>query len=188
MRPTLDAVRDAAFACLEEGAVDPGSVWHTPTLANVDAAGWASQRSVVLRGWDFSTRALEIHTDSRSAKYMALKRGPKASLHGWDPRRQVQLRLRGPVALHVGDAVAQAAWDRLRPASRATYGVMPGPGASLQHPDDTWQAEENQGYAVFCVIHLVVEELEWLRLEQGSHARARFSWDNGVTRSMWLVP
>jgi len=188
MTPTLADALATAFACLAEGAADPGSVWHTPTLANTDSAGFASQRSVVLRGWDAAARRLEIHTDTRSAKYAALCRRPEVSLHGWDHARRVQLRLRGQVRLHVGDATAEAAWAGLRPATRATYRVLPGPGAELQHAHDTGQADEQSAFAVFCVIRMTVQELEWLHLEQGSHARARFCWDNDGLVSMWLVP
>jgi hypothetical protein len=185
---SLEDVLATAFAHLAEGASDPASVWHTPTLANIDESGLASQRSVVLRAWDPATRTLEIHTDTRSAKYEALRQRPEASLHGWDPARRVQLRLHGDVLLHVGDAAAQAAWDILRPATRATYGVLPGPGTEITHAHDTSRAEEKAGFSVFCVIRMPVQVLEWLQLEQGSQARARFRWDNGTCRSMWLVP
>jgi hypothetical protein len=185
---SLDDVLATAFAHLAEGASDPASVWHTPSLANIDASGLAAQRTVVLRAWDLATRTLEIHTDTRSAKYEALCQRPAASLHGWDPARRVQLRLRGDVKLHVGDPTAQAAWDILRPATRATYGVLPGPGTAITHAHGTSQAEEKAAFSVFCVIRMPVHELEWLQLEQGSQARARFHWDNGSVRSMWLVP
>jgi pyridoxamine 5'-phosphate oxidase len=188
MKPSLEDVLASAFACLAEGAEDPASAWHTPTLANVDSTGFASQRSVVLRHWDAAARTLDIHTDTRSAKYEAFLHDPKASLHGWHPESRIQLRLRGFVQLHVGDDTAKAAWGGLRPATRATYGVLPGPGTIVQHAQDTSQAEESAGLAVFCVIRMAVCELEWLQLEQGSQARARFRWDNGTCRSMWLVP
>jgi pyridoxamine 5'-phosphate oxidase len=180
MTLTLDVALATAFACLAEGAADPGSVWHTPTLANLDDAGFASQRSVVMRGWDQAARVIEIHTDIRSAKYEAFEENPKASLHGWDSARRIRQ--------HTNDVVAQAAWQRLRPASRATYGVLPGPGTALRHPHDTRQSDEIQSFAAFCVIQMTVHDLEWLRLEQGSHARARFHWDNGIQASTWLVP
>jgi hypothetical protein len=188
MTRSLDAVLSEAFACLAEGAGDFASVWHTPTLANIDAQGFPSQRSVVLRGWDAATRCLDIHTDSRSAKYEALRQAPSASLHGWDARRQVQLRLRGQVQLHAHDPVARAAWVALRPASRATYTLVPGPGALLQAAGQTREVSEIEGFGVFCVIKLTVDVLEWLHLEQGSHARAEFRWDNDVRHSTWLAP
>ena len=188
MTRSLDAALTDAFACLAEGAGQPASVWHTPTLANVDAQGFASQRSVVLRGWDEATRCLEIHTDTRSAKFEAFRQDPKVSLHGWDARRQMQLRLRGEIQLYAHDPVARAAWVALRPASRATYTVMPGPGAMLLAPGDTREVSEIEGFGVFCVIRLTVSELEWLHLAQGSQARARFRWDNDGRHAMWLVP
>jgi pyridoxine/pyridoxamine 5'-phosphate oxidase len=188
MTLSLDAVLSEAFGYLAEGAADPGSLWHTPSLANIDAQGIVSQRTVVLRAWDADARRADIHTDTRSAKYEALRHDPRASLHGWDPQRQVQLRLRGQVQLHAHDPVARAAWVALRPASRATYTVIPGPGATLLGPGETKEVSEIEGFAAFCVLRLTIDELEWLHLEQGSHARARFRWDNGTINSMWLVP
>ena len=188
MTRSLDTVLEEALACLAEGAADRSSLWHTPTLANIDAQNMVSQRSVVLRAWDAATHCAEIHTDTRSAKYEALRHDPRASLHGWDPVRRVQLRLRGQVVLHAHDPVARAAWVALRPASRATYTVMPGPGAAILAPDDTREVSEIEGFAAFCVIKLTIDELEWLHLEQGSQARARFRWDNDGRHSMWLVP
>jgi hypothetical protein len=188
MTRSLDTVLNEALACLAEGAADPASLWHTPTLANIDAQNVVSQRSVVLRAWDSATRCAEIHTDTRSAKFEALRHDPRASLHGWDPQRRVQLRLRGQVQVHAHDPVARAAWVALRPASRATYTVVPGPGAMLLAPGETREVSEIEGFGVFCVLKLTVSELEWLHLEQGSQARAQFRWDNGTINSMWLVP
>jgi pyridoxamine 5'-phosphate oxidase len=188
MMQGLDDVLAQAFACLAEGATASDSVWHTLTLANIDIEGFVSQRSVVVRGWDSASRCLEIHTDTRSAKVEALRRDARASVHGWDARRRVQLRVRGAMELHSNDPVAQAAWVRLRPSSRATYTIVPGPGTILRQPGETSESTEMEGYVVFCVLRLTVCELEWLHLEQGSYARARFCWDNSVARSMWLVP
>lgn len=188
MPQSLESLLETAFALLKEGAERPNAPFHTPTLATTGPDGGPRLRTVVLRAWDRTNRRLEIHTDTRSGKHSELLQAPVAALHGWDPAARIQLRIRGTVRLHVADAVCRTAWDRLRPASRATYAVMPGPGTLINHPQNTAQTDESAGFPVFCVIHLTCHELEWLHLEQGSYARARFCWDNGTLTPMWLVP
>jgi hypothetical protein len=129
-----------------------------------------------------------MHTDTRSAKVAAFARQPAAALHVWDTARRVQIRLRGAVRLHVGDAVAVAAWAQLRASSRATYCMEPGPGTVINSPHDTHARDEHAGFSVFCVIHLRIHALEWLHLEHGNYQRALFRWDNGILAPMWLVP
>jgi hypothetical protein len=145
-------------------------------------------RTVVLRGCDSDGRWLEMHTDTRSAKYAEFCRNAAAALHFWDAARQQQMRVTGRIALHSGDQVARQAWGRLRAASRAIYGVDPGPGSVIAAPHAVRQASEAAAFEVFCVMRLRFDTLEWLHLEHGSHARARFCWDNGSFTPMWLVP
>jgi hypothetical protein len=188
MPTSLDAVLARACALLAEGVEDAASPFRTPTLASVDPDGCPSLRSVVLRGFDTAGRCLEMHTDTRSAKVVELARQPAAALHVWDAARRVQLRVRGRVSLQAGDAVAEAAWSRLRGSSRATYGVGPGPGTAIASPHDTHARDEHLWFSVFCVVHLRFDSLEWLHLEHGSYERALFRWDNGILTPMWLVP
>jgi hypothetical protein len=184
----LDDVLANALALLGEGVADAASPFRTPTLAGVDADGWPALRSVVLRGFDNAARCLEMHTDTRSAKVAAFEQRPAAALHVWDAARRVQVRVRGAVRLHAGDEVAKAAWGRLQPGSRATYCVEPGPGTAIKSPHDTHARGEQEGFSVFCVLHMHFDALEWLHLEHGHHRRALFRWENGVLTPMWRVP
>lgn len=185
---TLDGLLAECLVLLAEGASDPGSVWHSPALATVAADGSPQLRTVILRSFDPETLSVETHTDIRSAKYAELLARPTAALHGWDRERRVQMRLSGRVTLHTADMQADAAWAGLRPASRATYRVQPGPGTKLDLPSKTTDGSEASGRTVFCVIRLAVHTLEYLRLGQDSHLRARFVWADGARTGMWLVP
>ena len=184
----LSDVLTESAALLAEGAADPASLWHNPTLVTLGADGTPQARIVVLRRFDLASRQIETHTDARSAKYAELQAHPAASLHGWDGARRVQLRLTGDVALHTGGRVADAAWAALRPQSRATYRVVPGPGTVLRAPDAIGEIDEDAARAVFCVLRLTFGTLEYLRLGQGSHRRARFGWAGERRTAMWLVP
>jgi pyridoxine/pyridoxamine 5'-phosphate oxidase len=188
MPASLSAILDTAFALLAEGVADPASPFRTPTLASLGADEYPALRSVVLRGADIAARCLEIHTDTRSAKFAEISVNPRAALHIWDAARRIQLRLRGTVALHVADGVAEAAWARLSPSSRSTYCVAPGPGVAIASPHATHAVGEDAGFSVFCVLRLAFAELEWLHLEHGCHNRASFRWHNGEVTPTWLAP
>jgi hypothetical protein len=188
MPESLIDVLAATFALLAEGAANPASPFHTPTLASIGADGGPALRTVVLRGFDNAARWLEMHTDTRSAKVSEFSRHHSAALHAWDPAKKVQIRVSGQIALHAGDQVAAAAWGRLRATSRATYRVAPGPGTMIASPQDTHDVDEAAAFSVFCVMRMRFDVLEWLHLEHGSYARARFRWDNGTFTPMWLVP
>ncbi len=185
---SLDDVLAQALAYLAHGASDPGSRWRRLSLATTGTDLRPQARTVVLRAFDTRQRLLDVHTDARSAKAAELRRAPFASLHGWDEALRVQLRASGPVSLHVQDEVAGDSWARLRPESRATYGVMPGPGTVIADPDAIAASGDTAAYRVFCVIRLRIEVLEWLHLAQSSHRRARFCWHGSNLTTMWLVP
>ncbi len=188
MTQSLDAVRQASEALLAEGAANPGSVWRNPALVTLGAGPVPQARTVVLRRFDAANTLVEIHADTRSAKIGELAVQPAACLHGWDAARQVQLRLTGRATLHVSGPVADAAWDALRPQSRATYDVRPGPGTVIASPEQTAHASEAEARAAFCVITLTYDSLEYLHLGKDGHERARFTWSNGTLTSDWLVP
>ncbi len=184
---SLDDIRQASEALLAEGAADPGSVWRSPALVTAGADGAPQARTVVLRRFEAGERFLEVHADARSAKIGELATRPDAGLHGWDAARQVQLRLTGRASLHRTGPVADAAWAALRPQSRATYDVLPGPGTVIASPERTSHVGE-EARGAFCVIRLAYTTLEYLHLGKDGHRRARFTWSGGALVSDWLVP
>jgi hypothetical protein len=188
MPASLTDTLNKAFALLADAAANPASPFHTPALAGIGADGAPAVRTVVLRGFENATRSLAMHTDTRSAKVTDFARNAAAALHFWNPETRVQIRVSGQIALHAGDQVAEAAWTNLRDSSRATYRVEPGPGTVISAPHDTHASSEEAAFSVFCVMLMRISSLEWLHLAHGSHARARFRWDNGEFTPMWLVP
>ncbi len=56
------------------------------------------------------------------------RRRPRVSLHAYDPKAKIQVRIEGTARLHGQDAVARAAWAASRPMSRIGYATAPGPG------------------------------------------------------------
>ena len=169
-----------------QGATDPGSPWRNLALGTVGLDGTPQIRTVVLRR--FAGLVLDVHTDTRSAKYLELRANQAATLHGWDAASAIQLRACGQARLHVDDTVASEAWATLRPQTRATYRVQPGPGTPLAAADAVLpDATDAQARAVFCVIRLEVRALDWLHLAKDGNRRARFHWVDGAAQAEWVV-
>ena len=185
--PELQAALELAIACLAEGASTPGGPWATPTLLTGGPAG-AALRTVVLRRFSAAERWLEFHTDARSPKMAALLADPAVALHVWDPGRRVQVRLRG-MATMLGAAEAAAIWQGLPAVTRDIYAVALAPGTPVASPGmAAHRPDEAAALAIFRVVRVGIEELEWLHLAPEQHRRARFTWANGVSEATWLAP
>jgi hypothetical protein len=189
MTDDLDAVLAAAFACLSEGASRPDSPWRHMALGTVAESGQPRIRTLVLRAFDAGARTLDLHTDRRSAKFREVQANPLACAHVWNAASGEQLRLEGSISMHAGDAVAQSAWDVLRPASKNTYSALPGPGWIIDDPDEAWPVlSDASAFTVFVVLRFSIKQLEYLLIRESVHRRARFTWEAGVSAPMWLAP
>ncbi len=188
-----DILRDC-FERLARGKADRRSPFHTPTMATIGLDGRPRQRVVVLRGVDPAARTLRFHTDRRSDKAAELARDPRVALTGYDPGAKIQIRVEGTAALHTDDAVADAAWEGSRMASRACYATAPAPGTPLGAPEafslPETDADILAGRAHFCAVVVAVARIEWLYLKFDGHRRARFEWPRagGEPVMDWLVP
>ncbi|MCA3380140.1 MAG: pyridoxamine 5'-phosphate oxidase family protein, partial [Roseomonas sp.] len=123
-----------AFRLLADAVPNRRSPFHTPTLASLDDAGAPSLRTVVLRGFDAGSRRLRFHTDRRSDKARGMARDPRVMMHFYDAALHIQLRVVGQAALHLDDAVADAAWAASRSSSRMCYAAPDASGAIVPAP------------------------------------------------------
>jgi pyridoxine/pyridoxamine 5'-phosphate oxidase len=184
----LQAVLPAAFACLAEGAADPASPFRTPALATAGPGAAPGLRTLVLRRFLPDARAVELHTDARSPKMAALRADPRAALLFWHAGRRVQLRLEGPVTIATGPEADQS-WAALPPGSRATYAVSLPPGTPIANPAEARpDLPPAAARAVFTVLRLGFDTLEYLSLARGAQCRARFVWSGETLVATWLVP
>ena len=183
----LDQVPHLAWEMLKDGAARGRAPFHTPVLANV-ADGQPEARTVVLRIADPDTRELVCHTDQRSPKVSALATSGSVLWVFYDPDAKVQLRLRGPSALHHGDEMAAARWAASRPDSRLCYQNPFAPGAEVPAPEAAHPDAEADGYTNFTAIRCSVESFDWLYLDARGHRRAAFEWQQGTWLGRWVAP
>jgi pyridoxine/pyridoxamine 5'-phosphate oxidase len=184
---SLADILDRACNALAEGVAQAASPFRFLTLATAGPAGPAL-RTMVLRRFTRQGPEIDFHTDARSSKLMHLARAPNVGVHGWDPAGRAQIRIAGLAACLDAAACADI-WQSLSATTRSTYAVTAGPGTPIAAPDQaTRNLDPATAQAVFRVIRVRVEELEWLCLATNPHQRARFTFANGAAHSTWLTP
>lgn len=190
----LDASYDEAWTLLKRGKADRRSPFHTPSIASVDTNGCPQVRTVVLRGADQDTATLRFHTDVRSRKIPELRAQPCVSVHVYDKKAKIQLRLTGHATAHTDGPVKEEAWAASREMSRECYRLNKAPGTFVGDAND-WMipqdpAHEDVGKDNFVAVSIKLSALEWLYLARGGHRRAYFEIapDGGIVSSAWMVP
>jgi len=150
--------------------------WRTPALATSDASGPAV-RTVVLRGAEQGCQRLDFHTDCRAQKVLQINNHEDVAWMFYDAFTKEQLRCRGPVRIHSGDASALQAWEQLNSVSRLTYAQGPKPG----EPWDTngqgtdrlrdSASQERTAFANFMLVRCTVRCMDWLQLGETANVR-----------------
>ena len=192
---SLTDIDASAWAELETAAANPHSGFRYVNLCSVDVEGRAQARMVVLRSADGSTRSLEFHTDTRSAKWLELSANPEVTVLGFCPQARLQLRLQGRVERHgPGSEIADAAWNGLPGRTRMTYAGGP-PGderafETLDVPVPPDPVDEAEGKARFGVLRFRPRTLDWFELRQPDNRRAIFAYDEtgALASCRWVNP
>lgn len=188
----LEQIPDTAWELLREGVNSARSPLHTPCLGTLGANG-PSLRTVVLRHCDEPQRLIGCHSDGRSAKVREVKREPQSSWLFYDRDRKLQLRLAGPVSVHLEDNVADRAWANTRAMGRACYNATTGPGQFVPQPATapsriSAQEEEQSARGHFAVIACRIDFIDWLLLSAKGHRRAQFQWSGEGWTGHWVSP
>ena len=191
----VEEVELAAWGELEAAAASPDSGVRYVNLCSVDAENLPQARMVVLRRTDVTKRMLELHTDTRSAKWREFGAHPYATLLGYCSQTRLQLRLQGTVELHApGSSVAETAWEMLPARTRATYaGGPPGDELALatnEKPSASKPVNDADGKLHFGVLAFRAGILDWFQLRREGNRRARFTYDPAgvVMASEWINP
>ncbi|MBX4883842.1 pyridoxamine 5'-phosphate oxidase [Rhizobium bangladeshense] len=186
----LGEVDASTWSSLEAATNDPQSGFRFINLCSVDAAGRPQARMVVLRRVDTAARLLEIHTDTRSPKWLELSHNPFATILGFCASTRVQLRLVGAVRLYSpGSELAEKAWSELSTWTRSTYAGGP-PGNELGNDESVPAEVEADGKTFFGVVSFHAESLDWFELRSADNRRAVFGYSHlgAVMAARWINP
>ena len=183
----LEATLDFVRGFLEAGVRNRRLASHAPALCTLDDNGGPTVRTVILRGVDWPTRTLEIHTDVRSGKWSEIDARPAVALHVYDRRKHMQLRIFGRAALDRDGPLADAAFAAARPSSLEVYRVAGVPGTPIEAPAAA-ALRDGDVRDVFGVVTVRFSTIEYLFIGRSGHRRARFAFGEDATDATWLVP
>ncbi|MEM6477783.1 MAG: pyridoxamine 5'-phosphate oxidase family protein [Pseudomonadota bacterium] len=177
---TLNGVLDRAWQMLVRGVNDPRHAARTPTLATMSKEG-PEQRTLVLRQANRAAGTLTLFTDAATSKVRQLRDDPRASLHIWDKRSQIQLRIAAHVSMTPGE---REIWDQMPEGAREVYGVEPAPGTRISDPEGF---HRNSNADKFLKLTLQIVKIELVTLGLPIHRRAEFKASDNW-RGHWLAP
>ena len=89
----LDDFLDFGWAQISRGKADKKSPARHPTFVTSSADGFPNARTLVMRRCDRKNNQIEFHTDTASSKMLALKENPRAGIHIWLPKVQLQIQM-----------------------------------------------------------------------------------------------
>lgn len=178
----LAAFLDEAWQHLARGVADAKSPARYPTFATTSPDGWPEARTVAMRAAIRTEGFVEVHTDIETPKITALRHSPRASLHIWLPRADVQIRLQAQVEILTGPGIDDD-WARVPVGSRVSYGTQPIPGTPISSVYDYEKPALRDRFAVLRC-HLVDIDLVHLGAQ---HRRAVYRADTNW-QGTWVAP
>lgn len=179
---TTEGIWTKVWNTLGRGVADAKHPARRPTFATVSSDGWPEARTVVLRTADQDAGTITIHTDLFSDKINSLRAHPRAALHIWDAKQNLQIRLQAEVSISSG-AQTRALWDKIPDHAQQSYGVTPAPGTPIKTALDYVKDPDP---ATFAVLHCIVTTIDAVHLG-ADHRRVCFS-RLGHWQGQWLSP
>ncbi len=171
-------------AALNDG-VKAGHPFHTMVMGTVGLDRMARLRTVVLRKFedDFS---LWCYTDRRSKKVMHLIENDKVSLLFYDPEKKIQLKIEGLGTLVETPELIREVYQGFSEKATRDYRTTTAPGSTVASPNEVDYLDEEHH---LCILKIQPYKIEYLRLDEPSHVRIRFSRDgSGGWEGEYLVP
>ncbi len=178
----LDDFLDFGWVQIYRGIADKKSPARHPTFVTSSSDGFPNARTLVIRRCDQNNNQIEFHTDTDSSKMYALKENPRAGIHIWLPKVQLQIQMEVIVQVKVGDVTIKN-WRNVPTNSRVAYGTIPSPGSVIEGPFDYDHAPDQRRFAVLVCdiqsIQLLLLGVKHIR----AHYKKTTNW-----QGEWLSP
>ena len=178
----LNNFLDFGWAQISRGKVDKKSPAKHPSFVTLNADGFPNARTLVMRRRDRKNNQIEFHTDTASSKMLALEENPRAGIHIWLPKVQLQIQMNVVVEVKVGD-ITIPNWRNIPNNSRVVYGTIPTPGTVIETPLAYDHAPNQKRFAVL-VCHIQSIQLLYLGVK---HIRAYYKKTTNW-QGEWLSP
>ena len=178
----LDIFLDFGWAQISRGKADKKSPARNPTFVTSSADGFPNARTLVMRRSDRKNNKIEFHTDTASSKMSELEENPRAGIHIWLPKVQLQIQMDVVVEVMVG-VMTIPNWRDVPINSRDAYGTIPSPGNIIESPFAYDHAPDQKRFAVL-VCHIQSIQLLLLGVK---HIRACYKKTTNW-QGEWLSP
>ena len=143
----LEDFLDFGWAQISRGKADKKWPARHPTFVTSSVDGFPNARTLIMRQSDRKNNQIEFHTDTASSKMLDLERNPRAGIHIWLPKVQLQIQFDIVVEVKVGD-ITIPYWKNVPNNSRVAYGTIPSPGNVLESPLAYDHAPDQKRFAV----------------------------------------
>ena len=178
----LDDFLEFGWAQIYRGKADKKSPARHPTFVTSSIDGFPNARTLVMRRCDQKNNKIEFHTDTASSKIFALKENPRAGIHIWLPKVQLQIQMEVIVQVKVGD-ITIPYWRDVPTNSRVDYGTIPTPGTAIESPHAYKYKPDQKRFAVLVCdiqsIQLLLLGVKHIR----AHYKKLTNW-----QGEWLSP
>jgi len=156
---------------------------RAPTVITT-AQNIPNARTMILR--DVTSSSLIFFTDKRSPKIQDIKSNPNTTIHCYDAKKKLQLRIRAQTCL-LEDHPNRNRWRSMGLNRFQDYGSALSPGTAIEEtassPASLEIAREN-----FCILCANVTAIELLKLSRDGHQRVEWIVKNDLWTLTHLVP
>lgn len=181
-----DQIPNWIAAQLLRAGADRRSALRWPVLVTGPSSTGGAGRVVVLRHFETKPHRAIIYTDTRSAKVEDLTANPNAELVFFDPKRMLQIRLRGTARLHLEGSKRDGVFNALSDRGRLDYSTTTPPGSEL--PRDGPERDVARARDHFAVIEIESETYDVLSLARDGHRRVKTKKEDGMWQASWVNP
>ncbi|MEO9510660.1 MAG: pyridoxamine 5'-phosphate oxidase family protein [Flavobacteriaceae bacterium] len=169
---------------LQSGTAVKGHPFRFFSFASLGKDQTIGLRTVVLRQVSSSLQ-LTFYTDARSPKIEELQKNNSVSALFYHPSKMIQLRIEGNAIIEKDETVLKKHWETIPDGGEKDYNTAKPPGDSISA---SREVEYLNGAYHFCMVHIVPNSMDFLKLGKEKHSRIRFSLINKKWKQEFLVP
>jgi pyridoxine/pyridoxamine 5'-phosphate oxidase len=171
---------------IHRGALDSKHPFRYMNLGTMGKE-YPEVRTVVLRKVDEQLNCL-VYTDFRSAKVSEILANPLVSLHFYNSKQRVQLRIQAKAIVHHQNGLASVYWTKVQGDAQKAYNSTKAPGSKIESPEQAFEWQEEMNSQFFAVLEFIPQAIEGLQLDGLTHLRINFSKKQENWEGEWLVP
>lgn len=169
---------------LQRGTIEKGHPFRFFSLATKALQDTIGLRTVVLRKVS-DDLTLTFYTDKRSSKIKEIEADNTITALFYHPVKKIQLKISGTAQIESDSHVLDAFWKTIPDYSQKDYSTSKAPGSHLENTESiSYLNNENH----FAMVHIVSENIEFLKLGKPHHTRILFSKEKTGWKSQSLVP